>query len=560
MKTNKTEEDMKYQSSSKDQIEEKLEKIRFRHNLFKCENTYLTLLTIGLAIALITLIVQKFIYVPSYVYVILASLFSVYFFISLITSIKHWTGKAEAASLLDNKMHFKERLVTGLEYAGQKEKNKLFNILVDDITNKLDNKNIKTTLPHKYPKVTKFFIPISILLLILLLLPYIYPEKSEQIVTNIKESVIKAPGVINNSLRKFSKTETKEKNENVVKKKDKLKREEETKKLQQEQENKKLAETKTEKSKKEQEKTEQKQLHAQSPKASEKEQQEQKVTNPLKNEISKLLSKINSTLNKLENRGKSEETTKDEKSKLSGTETLKSQNKEEESQQIAKTNKQQSEAKEKEPTKTAQAPTSTKEASEQKPTEGQEEKQQPKIPESKLLQKLAQNIMSQKDLEKYSQQNFPLGGNEQGQSSSSISGGLSPGTETGSEQKSTGSETSTEQNVAGKVQGQEQKGTGTGSGTEQKGTGKKSGEEQKGAGKKPGQEQKGAGTGSGTQQKGTGKESGEEQKVAGKEPGNEQKGAGKESGEEQKVAGKKPGNEQKGAGTGSGTQQKGTGK
>ena len=55
--------------------------------------------------------------------------------------------------------------------------NKFFEMLANDITSKLDDKGIKAALPHKFPKATKFFVPVSILLLILLLLPYIYPEK-----------------------------------------------------------------------------------------------------------------------------------------------------------------------------------------------------------------------------------------------------------------------------------------------------------------------------------------------------------------------------------------------
>ncbi len=259
-------DETKHQSSSKEQIEEKLEKARFRYNLFKSEKTYLTLLTIGLAIVLITIIVQKFFHIPYYVYVVLGSSFTIYFLLSLVGTIKNWTGKSEAASILDKKMHFKERLVTGLEYAEQKEKNKLFGMLANDITSKLDNKSIKTTLPHKLPRATKYFIPVSILLLIILLLPHMYPEESGQIVTNIKKSIIETPDLINKSMKKFSKSDTAEPKDSEVEKKDKLKQEEKPKEPQNEQEGKKLAETKTEKSEEEQDKKKGQQLQAQTTK------------------------------------------------------------------------------------------------------------------------------------------------------------------------------------------------------------------------------------------------------------------------------------------------------
>lgn len=113
-------------NSYKYQIEEKLEKARFRYNIFRCENTFLTVLTIGFAVALITLIVQKFVNIPSYVYIILISLYSIYFFVNLAMVLYRWMGKSDAASILDKKMDFKERFITGLEYTEQKEKNKFF--------------------------------------------------------------------------------------------------------------------------------------------------------------------------------------------------------------------------------------------------------------------------------------------------------------------------------------------------------------------------------------------------------------------------------------------------
>ncbi|MFQ5714764.1 MAG: hypothetical protein ACE5GU_12105, partial [Candidatus Scalinduaceae bacterium] len=247
MQTDDKEDDIKHQNSYKDKIEENLEKVKFRYNLFRCENTYLTVFTIGLAIALITIIVQKFALIPSYTYIILISLFSVYFFLNLAITIKKWTGKSEAAKILDEKMHFKERLVTGLEYAEQTEKNKFFDMLVEDITSKLDGKSIKNTLPHKFPKATKFFIPVAILLLILLLLPYLYPEKLEQIITDIQESVVEKPGLLNNTLEK---PETKEAEDIVAEKKDELKQEEKSKEPQEEQKDKKLAGTETDKTQK----------------------------------------------------------------------------------------------------------------------------------------------------------------------------------------------------------------------------------------------------------------------------------------------------------------------
>jgi hypothetical protein len=105
-----------------------------------------------------------------------------------------WMDKPDAASILDKKMGFKERLVTGLEYAEQNEDNKLFGLLVDDIKNKLGGDSIKHTLPHKFPGSTKFLIAVSVLFLILLLLPDTYTEETGQVVTKIEETVSAGAG------------------------------------------------------------------------------------------------------------------------------------------------------------------------------------------------------------------------------------------------------------------------------------------------------------------------------------------------------------------------------
>jgi len=111
-------------ASYKDQIEQKLEKARLRYNIFRCERIFLTVLTIGLAVVLITLIARKFVNIPPYTYTILISSFSIYLLVNLFIVFTRWMGKSDAASILDKKMGFKERLVTGLEYAEQNENNK----------------------------------------------------------------------------------------------------------------------------------------------------------------------------------------------------------------------------------------------------------------------------------------------------------------------------------------------------------------------------------------------------------------------------------------------------
>ncbi|MCP5003467.1 MAG: hypothetical protein GY941_05865, partial [Planctomycetes bacterium] len=178
---------------SKRLIEERVEKARFRYNFFRCEMVLFTVLAIGLSMALITLVVRKFVEVPYYVSIILISVFSIYFFVTLASLIVNWIGKSEAANLLDKEMHLKERLVTGLEYADQEKSNRLLDLLVADITTQLDDKGIKAAIPHKLPGATKFLIPVAILLLLLLILPLIYPVESERIVKEIKGSITEIP-------------------------------------------------------------------------------------------------------------------------------------------------------------------------------------------------------------------------------------------------------------------------------------------------------------------------------------------------------------------------------
>ena len=176
--------------SYKSQIEQKLEKARYRYNAFRCERMFLTVLTIGLAVALVTLIARKFVNIPPYTHTILISSFSIYFLINLYIVFSRWMEKSDAARILDKKMGFKERLVTGLEYAEQNENNKFLALLVDEINSKLDDKSIKKSIPHKFPRSTKYLIAVSILFLIFLFLPYKYPVELDQKITDVKEYVI----------------------------------------------------------------------------------------------------------------------------------------------------------------------------------------------------------------------------------------------------------------------------------------------------------------------------------------------------------------------------------
>ncbi len=270
-------EDNIEKNSYKHQIEEKLERARSRYNFFRCERMLFTVLTIGLTVAFATLIARKFVSIPPYTYTTLISLFSIYLLVSGAMVFYRWMGKSEAASILDKKMGFKERLVTGLEYAEQNEDNKLFGLLVDDIKNKLDDDSIKHTLPHKFPRSAKFLAAVSVLFLILLLLPYKYTEESDQIVTTIEETVVEAPDVIEDAAGKSPGKDEEEKMDAVAEKEDKLEQEgEKVKDPQGGQEDKKLAEAKTEgpdNKQEEQEKQEESQLQAKTPEDKTKEEQ-----------------------------------------------------------------------------------------------------------------------------------------------------------------------------------------------------------------------------------------------------------------------------------------------
>ncbi|MDP6704230.1 MAG: hypothetical protein QF775_01955, partial [archaeon] len=357
----------------------------------------------------------------------------------------------------------KERFVTSLEYAEQNEDNKLFGLLVDDIKNKLDDDSIKNTLPHKFPRSTKFLVAVSVLFLILLFLPYMYTEESDQIVSDIEETVIEAPDVTEGTMKESPGKDEWEKMDAVAEKEDKLKQEgEEVKGPQGGQEDKKLAEAKTEEpddKQEEQEKKEESQLQAKTPedktkeeqlsKSVEKEDQEQKTTNPLQDQISNLLSNINSKLDQLdgkpkpEDRGegekpeladsekqesqekedesrqlaggekeqpedkkeKSEEATEasdsDQEPKLADKEESESKKKEDESKQLANADKEQLEDRKEKPTETKDEPDTEEKPPEEKQAENQKKEQKEekkmKIPESKLLQKLAKLLFPPKD-------------------------------------------------------------------------------------------------------------------------------------------------------------------
>ena len=312
--------------SYKSQIEKKVETARFRYNIFRCERMFLTVLTIGLAVALITLLARRFVNVPAYTYTILISTFSIYFLVNLVIVFFRWMGESDAASMLDKKMGFKERLVTGLEYAEQNENNKFLGLLVAEINSKLDDKSIKKSIPHKFPRSTKYLVAVSILLLIFLFLPYQYPVEPDQMVTDVKESVI----------------ETTEENASVAEQEDTIKQEEETEETeetQQEQEDRILAEAKTEQLEKDQEKKAETQLS----KLAKKEQQKQKAADSLQGRISDLLSSINSKLDQLEGKSKPEDKVKSQKPELTDKKKPESGQTEEKSEQAAGEEKEKSE-------------------------------------------------------------------------------------------------------------------------------------------------------------------------------------------------------------------------
>ena len=323
-------------ASYKNQIEEKLEKARFRYNFFRCERVFLVVLTVGLTVTLITLVARKFLNIPSYTYIALIALFLIFFIVNLVTVIHKWVGKSDAASLLDEKMGFKERLVTGLEYADQNEDNKLFGLLVDEIKSKLDDNSIKNTLPHKFPKSTKYLIAVSILLLIFLLLPYFYPV----------EPVI----------------ETTKENDTVAQKEEEITQEEKIEETKQEQEDSILAETKAGQPGKDQEEKGETQLQAKMPDAiskekqltetAEKEQQKQEQSNSLQNQISNLFSSINAKLDQLEGKSKPEEKGESKKQELTEKEKTEDREREGESVQIARADKEQLDDQKEEPSKT----------------------------------------------------------------------------------------------------------------------------------------------------------------------------------------------------------------
>ena len=258
--------------SYKSQIEQKLEKARFRYNIFRCERIFFTVLTIGLTLALFTLVARKFVNIPPYTYTILISSFSIYLLVNLVIVFSRWMGKSDTASMLDKKIGFKERLVTGLEYAEQNENNKFLGLLVGEINSKLDDKNIKKSIPHKFPRSTKYLVAVLILFLIFLFLPYKYPVEPDQMVTDVKKSVI----------------ETAEESDTVVEQED-IKKQEETEKKQEQEE--KLAGAETEQQEKDQEKKGETQIPTKKPeegdkekqlsKSAEKEQQKQKKADSL---------------------------------------------------------------------------------------------------------------------------------------------------------------------------------------------------------------------------------------------------------------------------------------
>ena len=347
-------------ASYKYQIEEKLEKARFRYNLFRCERVLFFVLTIGLTVTLITLVARKFLSLPSYTYIALIALFSIFFIVNLATVIRKWVGKSDAASLLDKKMGFKERLITGLEYADQNEDNKLFGLLVDEIKSKLDDNSIKNTLPHEFPRSTKYLIAVSILLLIFLLLPYISPV----------EPVI----------------ETTKENDTVAGKEAEITQEEKAEETQQEQEDRILAETKTEQSGKDQEEKDETQLQTktsddiakeeQLTKTAEQEQQKKEQANSLQNQISDLFSSINTKLDQLEGKTKPEEKDESKKHELTGKEKTEDSDRKDDSAQITEVDKEQLDDKKEELSKTPETSGSDKEEPEKQKKEEEQKQEQ----------------------------------------------------------------------------------------------------------------------------------------------------------------------------------------
>lgn len=158
---------------SEGDLYKKLRAIRFRYRLFTYEETFLKILTTGFIFLLVATIYRHFFNLSANIQIILITI-PIIFAIYTIIIAALWNQKSwdELVKIIDCKLGLKDRLITGIEFSGHYKKSKLYNTLITDTINLLNNGNVKKNLNQRISKTTKALLSTVIILVIsALLLP-----------------------------------------------------------------------------------------------------------------------------------------------------------------------------------------------------------------------------------------------------------------------------------------------------------------------------------------------------------------------------------------------------
>lgn len=164
---------------SEDAIYARLKRACFKYNLRLCEEAVFNIMAVSLIFILTAIVYSRYFEIPLTVQAAFISAPAIFAIFIIINALRNFKDKNEIVKILDCKLGLKERLITSLEYAQLGKKSKLYNTLISDAVNFLDNKSINKALNRKITKSARILVILaSILGIAAILMP---PQMLNQI-------------------------------------------------------------------------------------------------------------------------------------------------------------------------------------------------------------------------------------------------------------------------------------------------------------------------------------------------------------------------------------------
>ncbi|HHT9119618.1 MAG TPA: hypothetical protein ACFYD3_03605, partial [Candidatus Hypogeohydataceae bacterium YC41] len=132
--------------------------------------TIINVFLVGLSLAVAAILIRKIVGGYDLLYLLFFIPFFAYLGIAIAELRRRWISLSKATTYIDRRLNLKARLVTAMECIKEPNPSKFSSALVEDVINKLNDKNIQKALPSRVPKSLAAVIPLAILLALLLLL------------------------------------------------------------------------------------------------------------------------------------------------------------------------------------------------------------------------------------------------------------------------------------------------------------------------------------------------------------------------------------------------------